>query len=94
MTASGTTSAPTTAAPHLDADGLSHTGLVRPTNEDHFVVLELQKTVALRRTNLQDVRFAERLKRPEAHVLAVADGVGGLASGEVASGITVQVITE
>ena len=94
MTATNFAHAPAAATPRLDIDGLSDVGRVRSLNEDHFVVLELTKSVELRRTNLEDVSFTKRLKRPVASLLAVADGVGGLAGGELASRMTVQVISE
>ena len=78
----------------LDAFGLSHPGKVRPANEDHFAIMTLQKSVQLRGTNLQDTSILDRLRRPEVHLLVVADGVGGAAGGKIASGVAVRAVVE
>ena len=78
----------------IDAFGLSHAGKVRPANEDHFAIMTLQKSVQLRGTNLQDTSILDRLRRPEVHLLIVADGVGGAAGGKIASGVAVRAVVE
>lgn len=78
----------------LDAFGLSHPGKVRPANEDHFAIMTLQKSVQLRGTNLQDTSILDRVRRPEVHLLVVADGVGGAAGGKIASGVAVRAVVE
>lgn len=65
----------------IDCYGLSHVGKVRQTNEDHFAIMTLHKSVRLLHTNLEDVGVMSRLTRPEAHVFVAADGVGGVAGG-------------
>lgn len=62
---------------------LSHTGLVRTNNEDHFLIVERQRTRRVLWTNLPDgfLRPADDV----AYLLAVADGMGGAAFGELAS---------
>jgi serine/threonine protein phosphatase PrpC len=67
---------------------------VRPSNEDHFAIMTLQKSVQLRGTNLQDTSILDRLRRPEVHLLVVADGVGGAAGGKIASGVAVRAVVE
>ena len=78
----------------LDAFGLSHPGKVRPANEDHFAIMTLQKSVQLRGTNLQDTSILDRVRRPEVHLLVVADGVGGAAGGKIASSVAVRAVVE
>jgi PPM family protein phosphatase len=78
----------------IDAFGLSHAGKVRSANEDHFAIMTLQKSVQLRGTNLQDTSILDRLRRPEVHLLVVADGVGGAAGGKIASGVAVRAVVE
>src|SRR5512147_977112 len=78
----------------IDAFGLSHTGKVRSANEDHFAIMTLQKSVQLRATNLQDATLLDRLRKPEVHLLIVADGVGGAVGGKIASGVAVRAIVE
>jgi protein phosphatase len=62
---------------------LSHPGLVRTSNEDHYVVIERQRARVVLMTNLP-----EECMRPAddvAYLLAVADGMGGAPFGELAS---------
>ena len=78
----------------VETAGLSHAGKVRSANEDHFAIMTLQKSVQLRGTNLQDSTILDRLRRPEVHVLVVADGVGGASGGKIASGVAVRAVVE
>ena len=78
----------------VETAGLSHAGEVRSANEDHFAIMTLQKSVQLRGTNLQDSTILDRLRRPEVHVLVVADGVGGASGGKIASGVAVRAVVE
>jgi len=78
----------------IESYGLSHTGRVRPANEDHFVIASLQRSLELRQTNLDDRALFDRLRGPKAYLYAVADGVGGQAGGRLASGMAVETIVE
>ena len=78
----------------VEIAGLSDVGKVRKANEDHFAVMTLRKAVELRATNLQDPTLLDRVRRPEAHLLVVADGVGGTTGGKLASGVAVQSVVE
>jgi protein phosphatase len=62
---------------------LSHPGLVRAKNEDHYLVVERRRTRSVLLTNLPEgyLRPADDV----AYVVAVADGLGGAAFGELAS---------
>jgi PPM family protein phosphatase len=81
-------------AVRVDAFGLSHTGKVRPANEDHYAIMVLQRSIQLRSTNLQDTTILDRLRRPEVNILVVADGVGGAVGGKLASGVAVRSVVE
>ena len=81
-------------AVRVDAVGLSHTGKVRPANEDHYAIMVLQRSIQLRSTNLQDTTILDRLRRPEVNILVVADGVGGAVGGKLASGVAVRSVVE
>jgi protein phosphatase len=62
---------------------LSHVGRMRSNNEDHYLVVERRRTRSVLLTNLP-----EGLLLPAddtGYVLAVADGLGGEACGELAS---------
>ena len=78
----------------VDIAGLSHPGKVRPANEDHFAIMTMRKSVELMATNLQDTTVLDRVRRPEAHILVVADGVGGGTGGQLASGVAVRSVVE
>jgi protein phosphatase len=69
----------------VDVFGLSDVGKKRQRNEDHFVIATLRKEIALRQTNLEDTTVFDHARGTEAQLLAVADGVGGQAGGDVAS---------
>jgi protein phosphatase len=67
--------------------GLSDKGLVRDANEDRFVIAELTRTLIVQDSNLSQSRTTPGEHR--AYVLIVADGVGGSAAGEIASGLSI-----
>ena len=66
----------------------SHVGKVREANEDHFVVARLVKSLRVVLTNLPKGE-SPRLPEQEAHLFAVADGMGGAAAGERASALVI-----
>jgi protein phosphatase len=78
----------------LESYGLSHVGMVREGNEDHFVIASLQRSLEVRQTNLEDRAVLDPLCGPKAYLFAVADGVGGQDGGRLASGITIRTIVE
>jgi len=69
----------------IDSWGATHTGKVRPDNQDHFFLGALTRGVTTQRTSLdpeaETSRFMERL----ASLAVVADGVGGEGGGEEAA---------
>lgn len=69
----------------LDAYGLTHRGKVRATNEDHFLLASLHKTMRVRATSLPNPELLEMPSERLALLLMVADGVGGANAGEEAS---------
>ena len=78
----------------VDAKGLTDIGKKRKANEDHFVVLTLRKAVEVRDSSLADPRVFDRLRGPEGWLFVVADGVGGVAGGALASETAVTTLVE
>ncbi len=72
------------------AFGLTDRGLVRSSNEDHFLVAELGRTLWVNQTSLPQA--ATQHGRGRGLLLLVADGMGGHAAGEVASALSVEVV--
>jgi serine/threonine protein phosphatase PrpC len=70
--------------------GLTDPGRVRPSNEDHFVIVELARTMSVHRTSIPQAKAQYSSHR--GHILLVADGMGGHKAGEVASALTVMTI--
>lgn len=73
------------AAPILTAFGLTDVGLVRTNNEDNFLIADSLRGVGQTGTEV----FADN-----GGILLVADGMGGLQAGEVASRMAVELVAE
>jgi serine/threonine protein phosphatase PrpC len=74
---------------HVDVGALSHVGKVRANNEDHYLVARAGRSLETLLTNLEP----EQIPLPHADVvygLVVADGMGGVAGGEIASRTAIQ----
>jgi protein phosphatase len=67
---------------------LSHPGLVRANNEDHYLVVERRRSRTVLLTNLPEGTL--RPADDTAYVLAVADGMGGASFGELASSLALR----
>lgn len=78
----------------VDAFGLTEVGRVRKTNQDHFVIASLTRSVRIWRTSLPLSDLAGRFGAAEAMLFAVADGVGGRSGGELASSATVGALLD
>lgn len=73
----------------VDVAGRSHTGRVRPNNEDAFLVCRLGRYLEPLISSLPQGPSPRRQEHT-AHLLAVADGMGGAAAGEVASSMALR----
>lgn len=71
---------------------LSHPGLKRPNNEDHYLVTRLRRSLEVLATNLPE-QYAPTRFEEAGFALAVADGMGGAEAGEVASALALSVGT-
>ncbi len=78
----------------IDFFGLTHPGLVRKENQDHFLVSSLHKRMEVHLTSLPNASRlyaqAERL----AFLAMVADGVGGGPGGEAASRRALEAVSQ
>ena len=66
----------------------SHVGLRRSENQDHYVVLRRIRTQQLLLTNMPTEELS--LPRDETYAVAVADGMGGIGDGALASQIAIR----
>jgi PPM family protein phosphatase len=78
----------------LDFFGLTHPGLVRTNNQDHYLVSTLHKTARVRATSLPNPELFELPSQRLASFGMVADGVGGQRGGETASRAAIEAIAE
>ncbi len=75
----------------MDVHGLSHTGLVRKENQDHFLIATVHKRTKVIATNIPNAE--ERVPQGEqrvAYLAMVADGVGGGVGGAEASATALE----
>lgn len=68
----------------VDIAAQSHVGFVRERNEDHYLVVRATRSLETLLTNMPEGSLAESLG-DTVYGMLVADGLGGRASGEVAS---------
>ena len=73
----------------IDAAGLTHQGLVRTSNEDHFLISRLGRYFETVSTSLPPDDLPQRAD-DATYSLIVADGMGGHAAGEVASRLAIR----
>ena len=76
----------------IDTCGLTHTGKVREVNEDQFFVASLQKSLDLLHTSLDNVAALDEPQHSKAYLFVIADGVGSVGGGKLASGTAVQAL--
>lgn len=82
---------PLSATVKVEFGGLSHTGKVRPINEDHFLIARLGRDQETLLTNLPAGDVPEHFQE-SGYAMVVADGLGGAARGEVASRLAISTL--
>lgn len=75
----------------IDFGAMTHTGNVRANNEDAYIIYRTGRYWEKVKTSLDVVDLPERSDEM-GYGLAVADGVGGAAAGEVASTMAIRVM--
>jgi serine/threonine protein phosphatase PrpC len=73
----------------IDVYGLTHQGLVRETNEDHYLLASIHKRIRVLSTSVTLEHLSAHEDRL-AFIAMVADGVGGLDRGEEASATALE----
>jgi PPM family protein phosphatase len=79
---------PASTTVHVQFGAVSHTGKVRANNEDHFLVSQVSRKQEILLTNVPKDQFPAHTGE-EAYSMIVADGMGGMAAGEVASRLAI-----
>jgi protein phosphatase len=76
----------------LEIAALTHCGLVRESNEDHYAVIRRTRSQEVLASNIE--LDSPGVRTDNAYLLVVADGVGGIQFGEVASRLALKTIWE
>jgi serine/threonine protein phosphatase PrpC len=77
----------------IDVFGMTHVGLKRPSNQDHFLIGSLRQRFNVRQSSLPDFSELPLVEDRLASLMMVADGVGGGRKGEEASQLAVAALT-
>jgi serine/threonine protein phosphatase PrpC len=78
----------------IDAYGLTHPGLVRPSNQDHFLIGFLRQRLDVQQSSLPEISDLPVAENRLATLMMVADGVGGGQKGESASRVAVEELAQ
>ncbi len=80
--------------PTVDAFGLSDLGRERTRNEDAFLIASLERALVVEDSNLPLVHDPQLDKHGGASLFIVADGMGGMGGGDVASRVAVATVAD
>lgn len=80
------------------AHGLTHPGRVRERNEDQFLIATLERLMHIEQSSIGSERISrsdlEDPERPQGRLFMVADGMGGIEGGDVASAVAIDAMAE
>jgi serine/threonine protein phosphatase PrpC len=79
---------PETTSVRAEFGAVSHAGKVRPKNEDHYLVFRISRKQETLLTNIPDDQQSQPAGEA-GYSMIVADGMGGMAAGEVASRLAI-----
>ena len=82
-----------TALVQVDLAAQSHQGHVRDNNEDHYLAVRMTRSLETVLTNLKEGVLPKSFDET-AYGMLVADGMGGIAAGEVASSVALLKLLE
>ncbi len=77
----------------LDLFGVTHRGMVRPENQDHFLICTVHPQVVIHGTSLPIPEALPLRGTRLATIMVVADGVGGATAGSDAARLATEAIT-
>ena len=77
----------------VESAGLTDIGRVRKKNEDQFLIADLVTHLRVSQTSLPPAHHNDWHAGVTGHLFVVADGMGGMSGGEVASGLAVETIS-
>lgn len=77
----------------IDVFGLTHLGLTRAENQDHFLIASMQKALRVASTSLDPAAFDEISGGSRGYLFCVADGVGS-GDGRRASSTALRAIVQ
>jgi protein phosphatase len=79
---------PPSAAVEVEFGAVTHPGRVRPRNEDHYLISRIRREQDILATNVPDNLFPRPIE-DDAYLMSVADGMGGMAAGQIASRLAI-----
>jgi protein phosphatase len=79
---------PPSSSVRIDFGAVSDTGKVRDKNEDHFLITKISRNQEVLLTNVAD-QHVPALAGEDGYAMLVADGMGGMAAGEIASRLAI-----
>src|SRR5688572_12735734 len=76
----------------VDVAGATDRGRSRPSNQDQFLIADLERNVRVRQSSLPTESNLKTVAGARGLLLVVADGIGGHAHGDVASATAVNTV--